>query len=137
MLDKKIRVQALLNAAIQEMELIVRMSERVSIPSDFGATMDGLIIFRACGMSLQYVTESFVKIRNLSHPDLFKNYPEIPVKHVFGMRNFLSHDYGDVDEEGIFNTVKDNIPALLVTSRKMISDLEAGKLDACFEPLVR
>ena len=64
MLDKKTRVQALLDAAIQEMELIVRMSERVSIPSDFGATMDGLIIFRACGMGLQYVTESFVKIRN-------------------------------------------------------------------------
>ncbi|MBQ9193467.1 MAG: DUF86 domain-containing protein [Bacteroidales bacterium] len=115
------------------MELIVRMSERVNVPSDFGTSMDGLIIFRACGTSLQYVTESFVKIRNLALPGFFKAYPEIPWKHVFGMRNFLSHDYGEVDEEGIFNTVKDSIPTLLAISRKMKSDLDSGKLDIWLE----
>ena len=134
MLDNKTRIQTLLNAAVREMELIVRMAERVDIPSDFGSSMDGLIVFRACGMSLQYVTESFVKIRNLVHPDYYAQYPEIPWKYVFGMRNFLSHDYGDVDEEGIFNTVKENIPTLLATSRKMIVDLESGRLDNWVKP---
>ena len=132
MLDKRTRTSTLLDAAIREMELIVTISGRIQAPADFGSSLDGLVVFRACGMSLQYVTESFVKIRNLGLADLFKAYPGIPWKHVFGMRNFLSHDYGEVDEEGIFNTVKENIPELLETSRKVKADLDGGQFDVLF-----
>lgn len=132
MLDKKLRTCTLLDAAIKEMELIVTMSQRIQKPTDFGAALDGLVIFRACGMSLQYVTESFVKIRNLGLSGFFSAYPEIPWKNVFGMRNVLSHDYGEVDEEGIFNTIKESIPELLETSRKMKTDLDAGRFDSLF-----
>ena len=131
MLDKKTRVLSLLDAAIQEMQLLIDMSERITAPSDFGASLDGLVVFRACGMSLQYVTESFVKIRNLCSEALFAPYPQIPWKYVFGMRNFLSHDYGEVDEEGIFTTVKESIPELLATSRRLRDDIESD----CFPDL--
>jgi uncharacterized protein with HEPN domain len=46
------------------------------------------------------------------------------------MRNFLSHEYGDVDAEGIFNTVKTNIPELLQATKTIRQDLESGKLDS-------
>ena len=46
------------------------------------------------------------------------------------MRNFLSHEYGDVDAEGIFNTVKTNIPELLHVSEVIRQDLVSGKLDS-------
>ena len=45
------------------------------------------------------------------------------------MRNFLSHEYGEVDAEGIFNTVKTNIPELLEVSNTIQQDLISGKLD--------
>ena len=45
------------------------------------------------------------------------------------MRNFLSHEYGDVDAEGIFNTVKTNIPELLQVSKKIQHDVIKGSLD--------
>ena len=45
------------------------------------------------------------------------------------MRNFLSHEYGDVDTEGIFNTVKTNIPELLQITRVIRQDLINGTLD--------
>ena len=45
------------------------------------------------------------------------------------MRNFLSHEYGDVDTEGIFNTVKTNIPELLQVTRVIRQDLINGTLD--------
>ena len=55
--------------------------------------------------------------------DYFKPYSSIPWQSVFGMKNFLSHGYGDVDSEGIFNTIKTDIPALLSVTEKMLSDL--------------
>lgn len=62
--------------------------------------------------------------------DFFKTYSSIPWPAVFGMRNFLSHEYGDVDAEGIFNTVKTNIPELLQVSKKIQHDVIKGSLDA-------
>jgi hypothetical protein len=37
-----------------------------------------------------------------------------------------------VDEEGIFNTIKESIPELLETCRKMKTDLDAGRFDSLF-----
>lgn len=124
---KKDRVLSLLDSAIKEMNLLLEMSKEIHVPDDFVTSTSGLIIFRACSMSLQYITESFVKIRNLCGNDFFKPYKAVPWPSVFGMRNFLSHEYGDVDAEGIFNTVKTNIPELLQVTETIRQDLENGE----------
>ncbi|MBR1782838.1 MAG: DUF86 domain-containing protein [Bacteroidales bacterium] len=129
MYQNKERVSNLLNLAIQEMELLGKMSAEIICPDDFVTSISGMTVFRACGMSLQFITESFVKIRNLCGPEFFSQYKTIPWPAVFGMRNFLSHEYGDVDAEGIYNTVKDNIPKLLGTSKQMLKDVQSGELD--------
>ena len=123
MFPEKERLIALLEYVIKETDLLFKMSEQIKIPDDFVTDMSGMILFRACSMSLQYITECFVKIKNLCGMDYFKPYSSIPWQSVFGMRNFLSHGYGDVDSEGIFNTIKTNIPALLSVTEKMLSDL--------------
>ena len=63
---------------------------------------------------------------------LFSNYSNIPWHDVFGMRNFLSHQYVEVDAEGIFSTIKKDIPELLTTSQQLLSDLDSGKHDSIF-----
>lgn len=123
MFPEKERLIALLEDVIKETDLLFKMSEQIKIPDDFVTDMSGMILFRACSMSLQYITECFVKIKNLCGMDYFKPYSSIPWLSVFGMRNFLSHGYGDVDSEGIFNTIKTDIPALLSVTEKMLSDL--------------
>ena len=130
MLTKKERVLSLLDASLQEMKLLKEMSKDILQPDDFVSSTSGMIIFRACGMSLQYITESLVKIRNICGREFFNPYKSIPWDSVFGMRNFLSHEYGDVDAEGIFNTVKTNIPELLIVTEGIQQDLISGKLDA-------
>lgn len=130
MLNKKDRVLALMDAALAEMDLLKEMSKDIKHPDDFIASVSGMIVFRACGMSLQYITEIFVKIRNLCGRDFFAPYKTIPWDSVFGMRNFLSHEYGDVDTEGIFNTVKSNIPELMLVSATIRQDLVSEKLDS-------
>ena len=127
---KKERVSALLEAALEEMNLLLEMSKNIKGPDDFVSSTSGLILFRACSMSLQYITESFVKIRKLCGNDFFKSYKAVPWQSVFGMRNFLSHEYGNVDAEGIFNTVKTNITALLQVSEIIKQDLVSGKMDS-------
>ena len=126
MYPNKARVIFLLTSAVKEMELLRRMSESISCPDDYVSSLPGLTVYRACGMSLQYITESFVKIRNLQGRDFFRPYKEIAWDGVFGMRNFLSHEYGDSDPEGIFNTVKKDIPLLLATSRRILKDIEGA-----------
>ena len=123
MFPEKERLIALLEDVIKETDLLFKMSEQIKIPDDFVTDMSGMILFRACSMSLQYITECFVKIKNLCGMDYFKPYSSIPWQSVFGMRKFLSHGYGDVDSEGISNTIKTDIPALLSVTEKMLSDL--------------
>ena len=129
MLTKKERVLSLLDASIQEMVLLKEMSKDILQPDDFVSSTSGMIVFRACGMSLQYITECFVKIRNLCGREFFNPYKAIPWDSVFGMRNFLSYEYGDVDTEGIFNTVRTNIPELLQVSQTIRQDVMEGNRD--------
>ena len=45
-------------------------------------------------------------------PDLQNKYPTIPWKDIAGMRNKLIHDYFGIDIEGVWDTVKEDIPNL-------------------------
>ena len=123
MLQANERIATLLKVAIREMDLLASMTADITIPDDFLSSLHGMTVYRACGMSLQYITESFVKIRNLAGKKFFKPYRSIPWEQVFGMRNFLSHEYGEVDAEGIFNTVKTDIPTLLEVTKQMHNEL--------------
>ena len=129
-MSKKERVLSLLDASLKEMDLLLEMSKCINEPDDFLTSITGLTVFRACGMSIQYITESFVKIRNVCGNVFFQSYKSVPWQAVFGMRNFLSHEYGDVDAEGIFNTVKSNIPSLRKVSETIRQDLLGGKMDS-------
>ena len=124
MFPEKDRLVSLLGDAISEMELLLQMSADIKTPDDFVSSLSGMTVFRACGMSLQYITEIFVKIRNLCGKDFFSPYSSIPWTAVFGMRNFLSHEYGNVDAEAFFDTVKNSIPDLLSVTRQMQSNTQ-------------
>ncbi|MBR1887778.1 MAG: DUF86 domain-containing protein [Bacteroidales bacterium] len=122
-MPEKERLASLLEDAVAEMELLLKMSADIRQPDDFVSNLSGLTAFRACGMSLQYITEIFVKIRNICGKEFFAPYSSIPWNAVFGMRNFLSHEYGNIDTEGFFDTIKNNIPDLLAVTRKIIEDV--------------
>lgn len=39
-------------------------------------------------------------------------YPEVPWEDIYGMRNFLAHNYFNSDVDEMWKTVKDDIPGL-------------------------
>lgn len=130
---KKNRIISYIKTAIDEMELAEKMSEPIIEPDDFGKNLNGMTIFRACSMSIQCITENFTKVRNLTKSSFFKKYSTIPWKEVFGMRNFIAHEYANVDEEAIFTTLKTDLPALKQVSKQILQDLENGSLDEYIE----
>lgn len=126
---KKNRIAAYIKTAIEEMELAEHMSEPVIEPDDFGKNLSGMTIFRACSMSIQCITENFIKVRNNTKTGFFNKYNTIPWKEVFGMRNFIAHEYANVDEEAIFATLKNDLPVLKEVSKQILLDLQSGLLD--------
>ena len=130
---KRNRIVSYIKTAIDEMELAEQMSEPIIEPDDFGKNLNGMTIFRACSMSIQCITENFTKVRNLTKSGFFKKYSTIPWKEVFGMRNFIAHEYANVDEEAIFTTLKTDLPALKQVSKQILQDLENGSLDEYIE----
>lgn len=130
MYSAKDRIKTYLKVSIEEIELIEKMSAGIKSPQDFGQSLTGMTVFRACGMSIQYITENFIKIRNKVTADFFSSYKQVPWKAVFGMRNVIAHEYTDIDDEAVFNTIHNDMPVLKETAEKILADLDAGKLDS-------
>lgn len=131
MCSAKDRIKTYLKVSIEEINLIEKMSAGIKSPQDFGQSITGMTVFRACGMSIQYITENFIKIRNKVTADFFSSYKQVPWKAVFGMRNVIAHEYTDIDDEAVFNTIHNDMPVLKETAEKILADLDEGKLDRC------
>lgn len=129
MCSSKDRIKTYLKVSIEEIDLIEKMSAGIKSPQDFGQSITGMTVFRACGMSIQYITENFIKIRNKVTADFFSSYKQVPWKAVFGMRNVMAHEYTDIDDEAVFNTIHNDMPVLKETAEKILADLDEGKLD--------
>lgn len=129
MCSAKDRIKTYLKVSIEEIDLIEKMSAGIKSPQDFGQSITGMTVFRACGMSIQYITENFIKIRNKVTADFFSSYKQVPWKAVFGMRNVIAHEYTDIDDEAVFNTIHNDMPVLKETAEKILADLDDGKLD--------
>lgn len=130
MCSSKDRIKTYLKVSIEEIDLIEKMSAGIKSPQDFGQSLTGMTVFRACGMSIQYITENFIKIRNKVTADFFSSYKQVPWKAVFGMRNVIAHEYTDIDDEAVFNTIHNDMPILKETAEKILADIDAGKLDS-------
>lgn len=131
MCSAKDRIKTYLKVSIEEINLIEKMSAGIKSPQDFGQSITGMTVFRACGMSIQYITENFIKIRNKVTADFFSSYKQVPWKAVFGMRNVIAHEYTDIDDQAVFNTIHNDMPVLKETAEKILADLDEGKLDRC------
>jgi uncharacterized protein with HEPN domain len=47
--------------------------------------------------------------------------PNIPWKHIVGLRNRLIHEYFDIDHDIIWQTIKEGLPPLVLEIKKYLS----------------
>jgi uncharacterized protein with HEPN domain len=96
-------------------EAIGRMERRftdIHYPDDFLDTPEGLDKLDGIAMMLIAVGESIKKIDEDTKGALFAIHPEINWKGVKGVRDVLSHNYFNIDDEEIFFICQSNLKPL-------------------------
>ena len=61
------------------------------------------MVFNACVMRLQVGKLLFLQ------PSPLSEYKEIPWLAIYDMRNLISHEYSNVDEQIVFTTIKNDL----------------------------
>ena len=60
-------------------------------------------------------------------PAFQEQHPEIALGKATGMRNILVHEYGRVDVEEVWRTVRDDLPALFTALESLLPSAPAGE----------
>ena len=79
--------------------------------------------FEADSRTLDAVVRNFIIIGEAAahmSPEIVAKYPDIPWRLMGDMRNFAVHEYWGVDASVIWRTIKDDLPALSGTLRKIV-----------------
>ena len=82
----------------------------------------GVMAFNACVMRLQVIGEDVGKLlRDESKP--LEGYDSIPWHAIYNMRNFISHEYSNIDEDIVFSVIKEHLQPLRETIERIIRNL--------------
>lgn len=124
------RMEFLTMKAEQTLERTANITEY----RQFLISPEAMDLFDATVLRVQVVGEMLKQIDDKTERMLLRpNYPEIPWKSVFGLRNFISHEYSLVDPREIFTIVKQDLPQLIAVLRRIITDLRSGRYDDNFQ----
>ena len=82
--------------------------------------LEDRILLRALERGLEIIGEA---AKRVSSP-FMEAHPEIPWRQIIGQRNILAHEYGQIDHELLFNTVKNDIPELIVIINRLLPPLD-------------
>jgi len=109
-IDDPTRLRHMLDAAL----------EAVSFLSDLDAEglSENRLVCQAVVRSLEIVGEAAAQISQ-SYSDV---HPEVSWPKIIGMRNRLVHAYFEVDYEIVAKTVKQDLPSLIETLKKLIKE---------------
>lgn len=75
-------------------------------------------------MLLIAIGESIKGIDKITQKQLFPLYPEIDWKGAMGIRDIIAHHYFDLDGEIVFNVVKENLPDMLESIKKIMREIK-------------
>ncbi len=123
MYDTKLLHERLISV-LGALERIPRRFAGISSPSDFTNTDSGVDRMDSICMILVAVGEEFKALDRKTEGKLLSRYPAINWRGVIGVRDFLAHGYFHIDPDLLFAICRDNVPSLIETVRKMITDLE-------------
>ena len=109
----------------QSVERILQKSESIDSYQFYYLTPAGTERLESTCMLLIAIGESIKGIDKITNKELLPLYPEIDWKGVMGIRDIIAHHYFDLDAEIDYDVVKNDLPEMLITIRKMIVDLRS------------
>ena len=111
MSDNQLTIHDRLDAILESINLIQEWSNGKKTTHDFMTTSTGVMAFNACVMRFQVIGEHVGKLLK-NEVKLLDAYPNVPWKAIYSMRNFISNEYANIDEDIIVSTINDDLPPL-------------------------
>lgn len=111
MSDNQLTIHDRLEDILDSINLIQEWSDGRTSVNDFMSSPTGVMAFNACVMRFQVIGEHIGKLlKNEEKP--LDAYPNIPWNAIYGMRNIISHEYANIDEDIIVSVINDDLPPL-------------------------
>lgn len=101
----------------------IRFSD-VSSSDDFLLSESGMMKLDSICMKLTAIGESIKNLDKVTNKELLAQYPEIPWKHVMGIRDIIVHHYFDVDADEIYRICQEDLPQLQQVIKRMLNNLK-------------
>ncbi|MDE5676241.1 MAG: DUF86 domain-containing protein [Phocaeicola sp.] len=122
-----------LELMIEKSQLVITRNQSIVNVNDFLSSPERMEKFDAACMLVQVIGETAKKVDDWTSSQLFSHYPQVYWRGVFGCRNIISHEYGNVDPQQIFSIIKKHLPELINCVLLIIEDLKNGKYDSLFQ----
>ena len=120
MSERDLTIKDRLEAILESIGLIEEWSQGMTELHDFMISPGRVMAFNACVMRLQVIGEHVGKLlKEQSKP--LESYTEIPWQAIYGMRNIISHEYGNVDETIVVSVINDDLPKLKAIIKDLLS----------------
>ena len=111
MSDNQLTIHDRLEDILDSINLIQEWSDGRTSVNDFMSSPTGVMAFNACVRRFQVIGEHIGKLlKNEEKP--LDAYPNIPWNAIYGMRNIISHEYANIDEDIIVSVINDDLPPL-------------------------
>ena len=104
-------IQERLEEIIESIDLIQLWSKDIPTAQDFLLSYSKVMAFNACVMRLQVIGEHVGKILKET-PAVLEVHPEIPWLAIYDLRNIISHEYANIDEDIIFSIIRKDLEPL-------------------------
>lgn len=111
MSENQLTIHDRLEDIMESIELIQEWSKGRATVNDFMTSSTGVMAFNACVMRFQVIGEHVGKLLKEKDKPL-DAYPDIPWQAIYGLRNIISHEYANIDEEIIVSVINDDLAPL-------------------------
>lgn len=111
MSDNYLTIHDRLEDILNSINLIQEWSDGRSTVNDFMGTSTGVMAFNACVMRFQVIGEHVGKLLKSEEKPLAA-FSSIPWNAIYGLRNIISHEYANIDEEIIVSVINDDLQPL-------------------------
>jgi len=108
----------------KDREVLLKIEKHIRHAIDYTVKYDSLNAFEQDEMCVEATVFNLMQIGELTKFSLSDDYKQsiqtIPWKQMYGMRNRIVHGYDGVDLKIVWDTVKEDLPDLLVEIRGLI-----------------
>lgn len=123
MSENQLTIKDRLEDILESINLIQEWSDGRKTVQDFMSSSTGVMAFNACVMRFQVIGEHVGKLLKSESKPL-DSYPQIPWQAIYGLRNIISHEYANIDEDIIVSVINDDLVPLKNTIETMLNNVD-------------